>query len=145
MYKEVKLSFSASFYVGINIHKYLRIYFTKLRLSSHKFLVERGRWVKSKVPYSERCTLCNNPDVQDEFHITLCCDKFNSLREKYIVDMGARRNFPRGGQTFGGGAPKKSVKGGPHIFFRQALKYAYRGGGVVLMPAEFFSRGPQIY
>ena len=43
--------------------------------------------------------------------------------------MGARRNFSRGGQTFGG-APKKSVKGGPHIFFRQALKYAYRGGGV---------------
>ena len=59
--------------------------------------------------------------------------------------MGARRNFSRGVQTFGG-APKKSAKGGPHIFFRQALKYAYRGGGgVVLMPAEFFSRGPQIY
>ena len=37
--------------------------------------------------------------------------------------------FP-GGQTFGGGGAKKSVKGGPHIFFRQALKYAYRGGGV---------------
>ena len=44
MYKKVKLSFSASFYVGLNIHKYfIRIYFTKLRLSSHKFLVERGR------------------------------------------------------------------------------------------------------
>ena len=46
----------------------------------------------------------------------------------YTVTMGARRNFSRGGQTFGG-APKKSVKGGPHIFFGQALKYAYRGGG----------------
>ena len=46
--------------------------------------------------------------------------------------------FQGGGQTFGG-APKKSVKGGPHIFFRQALKYTYRGGGgVVLMPAVFF-------
>ena len=92
MYKEVKLSFSASFYVGLNIHKYLRIYFTKLRLSSHKFLVERGRWVKPKVPYNERrCTLCNNPDVQDEFHITLCCAKFNSLREKYIKPYYYRR------------------------------------------------------
>ena len=44
--------------------------------------------------------------------------------------MGAHRNFSRGG---GGGkplvgAPKKSVKGAP-IFFGQALKYAYRGGG----------------
>ena len=49
MYKEVKLSFSVSFYVGLNIHKYLRIYFTKLKLSCHKFLVERSRWVKPKV------------------------------------------------------------------------------------------------
>ena len=61
------------------------------------------------------------------------------------VIMGAHRNFSKGGQAFGG-APKKFVKGGPHIFFRQALKYVYRGGGgIVLMPAEFFSRGPQIY
>ena len=37
--------------------------------------------------------------------------------------------FQGGGQTFGGGGPKKIVKGGPHIFFRQALKYAFRGGG----------------
>ena len=44
--------------------------------------------------------------------------------------------FPGGGgQTFGG-APKKSVKGGPHIFFRQALKYAYRGGGGVSFDAR---------
>ena len=63
-----------------------------MRLSSHKFLVERGRWVKPKVPYNERrCTLCNNPDVQDEFHITLCCAKFNSLREKYIKPYYYRR------------------------------------------------------
>ena len=60
--------------------------------------------------------------------------------------MGARRNFSRGGggQTFGGGL-QKICEGGPLYFFRQALKYEYRGGGVVLMPAEFFSRGPQIY
>ena len=59
---------------------------------------------------------------------------------------GRPQEFFQGGANLWGGAPKKSVKGGPHIFFRQALKYAYRGGGgVVLMPAEFFSRGPQIY
>ena len=73
---------------------------------------------------------------------------FNAYTVMYmyimVVYMGARRNFSRGGKPLGG-APKKSVKGGPHIFFRQALKYAYRGGGVVLMPPEFFSRGPQIY
>ena len=30
--------------------------------------------------------------------------------------MGARRNFSRGGANLWGGGPKKSVKGGPHIF-----------------------------
>ena len=35
--------------------------------------------------YNEkRCTLCINPDVQDDFHITLCCAEFDSLRVKYI-------------------------------------------------------------
>ena len=92
MYKEIKLSFSALFYVGLNIHNYLRIYLIKLRLSNHKFLVKRGRWVKLKVQYNEkRCTLCNNSDVQDEFHITLCCAKFNSLRDKYIKPYYYRR------------------------------------------------------
>ena len=53
--------------------------------------------------------------------------------------------FPGGGKPLGG-APKKSVKGGPHIFFRQALKYAYRGGGGGSFDARrVFSRGPQIY
>ena len=46
----------------------------------------------------------------------------------YIQAWAPAGIFPGGGQTFGGG-PQKSVKGGPHIFFRQALKYAYRGGG----------------
>ena len=60
-----------------------------------------------------------------------------------LMTMGARRNFSRGGQTLGGG-PQKICKGGPPFFFRQALKYAYRGGGgVVLMPADFFSRDPK--
>ena len=60
------------------------------------------------------------------------------------TDMGARRNFSRGGgQTFG--EPPKICEGGSHNISRQALKYAYRGGGLVLMPAKFFSRGPQVY
>ena len=37
--------------------------------------------------------------------------------------MRARRNFSRGG------GHQKHLKGGPHIFFRPTLKYAYRGGG----------------
>ena len=54
--------------------------------------------------------------------------------------MGARRNFSRGGgKPLGGGGPK-SVKGAP-IFFRQALKYAYRGGGCCFEARRVFFYG----
>ena len=77
MYEKIKVLFSASYSDKFNIHKKLRICFTKLRLSSHKLLVERGRWIKSKVPYNEkRCTLCNYSDIQcsvtGESRVTRC-------------------------------------------------------------------------
>ena len=56
---------------------------------------------------------------------------------------GRPQEFFQGGQTFGGG-PQKICEGGPHIFWT-STKICISGGGVVLMRAEFFSRGPQIY
>ena len=74
MHKVIKLSFSASSYVKYKIHTHLKTYLTKLRLISHKYLVERSCWIKPKVPYNERrCTLCNNLDIHNEFCITLYC------------------------------------------------------------------------
>ena len=46
---------------------------------------------KSTIQSERRCTFCNNPDVQDAFHITLCCAKFDSLRVKYIKPYYYRR------------------------------------------------------
>ena len=69
----------------MNINTRLRSCLTKLRLSSHKYLVERGRWLKPKLPYIDRkCTLCNIPDIQDEYHVTLCCVYYKELRKKYM-------------------------------------------------------------
>ena len=57
---------------------------TKIRLSSHTFLVERGRWVKPKINYHERlCTLCDENDIEDEYHILMKCNYCVNLREKY--------------------------------------------------------------
>ena len=66
------------------------------------------------------------------------------IHNSYPYSWAPAGIFPGGGGKPLGG-PKKICEGGPPIFFRQPLKYAYRGGGVVLMAAEFFSRGPQIY
>ena len=54
-------------------------------MSSHKFMVERGRWRRPKINYNERlCTLCTEHDIEDEYHIVLKCEYFKDIREKYI-------------------------------------------------------------
>ena len=67
------------------LYIYLRVNYTKLRLSSHKFLVERARWRKVIIPYEQRtCTLCSSGNIEDEYHIVLICENFRDVRLKYI-------------------------------------------------------------
>ena len=85
MYRGIKTVYQCENYMDCNIRHDLRMYCTKFRLSSHKFLVEQARWRKDKIPYHERtCSLCNVHDVQDEYHIALICVYFKEAREKYI-------------------------------------------------------------
>ena len=71
--------------MNCNITRDVRACFTKLRLSSHNFLVERARWLKVKVPYTQRtCTLRNSNDIEDEYHVTLVCEYFKDIRKKCI-------------------------------------------------------------
>ena len=38
-----------------------------------------------KINYHERlCTLCDENDIEDEYHILMKCNYFVNLREKYI-------------------------------------------------------------
>ena len=85
MYREIKTVYKCENYMDCNVRHDLRMYYTKFRLSSHKFLVERARWRKEQIPYHERtCSLCNIHDVQDEYHIALICKYFKNVREKYV-------------------------------------------------------------
>ena len=64
--------------------KNLRTSYTKFRLSSHKLLVERGRWMKHKLQYEMRkCTLCDSENIEDEYHVTLECQQLKDLRTNY--------------------------------------------------------------
>ena len=54
MYREIKTVYKCENYMDCNIRHDLRMYYTKFRLSSHKFLVERARWRKEQIPYHER-------------------------------------------------------------------------------------------
>ena len=74
LYREIKFTFEMEPYLQNNCNRELRQCLTKIRLSSHKFLVERGRWAKPQISYQERkCTLCGQLDVEDEYHILLIC------------------------------------------------------------------------
>ena len=85
MYKKIKAVYKCENYKDCNIKHDLRMYYTKFRLSSHKFLAEQARQQKDKIPYHERiCSLCNVHDVQDEYHIAVICIYFKKAREKYI-------------------------------------------------------------
>ena len=49
LYKHLKPVYFMENYLQCNCDRDLRQYLTKFRLSSHTFLVERGRWVKPKI------------------------------------------------------------------------------------------------
>ena len=51
-------------------------------------MVERERWMKPKVQYIDRkCTLCNDNDIQDEYHIVLKCNLNQLVSFQCISDI----------------------------------------------------------
>ena len=61
---------------------------TKLRLSSHKLMVERGRWLK--VPRTDRLCVCCNK-LEDEFHVICECPRYSCIRKLYIKPYYVRK------------------------------------------------------
>ena len=93
LYKEIKTIFGCKSYVNCNIRRDVRVCFTKLRLSSHNFLVKRARSLKLKVLYTQRTsTLCNSNDIEDKYHMTLVCEYFKDVR-KNISSHSIIRNL----------------------------------------------------
>ena len=84
-YKTLKENEDIKPYLRRNISCTLRIIFTKITLSSHKLLVKRARWVKSKINYCDGlCTLCDKHDIQDEYHALMIRSRYETLRNKYL-------------------------------------------------------------
>ena len=70
---------------------FLRIAVSRIRLSSHLFFIERGRWGKKKVKVENRkCSLCNV--LEDEFHCLFQCPRYNNERQNCLTDE--LRNSP---------------------------------------------------
>ena len=79
MYKFLKSKHEFESY--LNLPKHLRISIAKVRMSSHIFLIERGRWLK--IERNKRiCDLCKT--IEDEFHVFLECPRFKDESKDFI-------------------------------------------------------------
>ena len=61
--------------------KYIRSALTKLRLGSHNFLIERGRWMKLEI-VDRKCQSCGKLD--DELHVITECKLFTHWRSIFL-------------------------------------------------------------
>ena len=84
LYKYIKFNFAFEPYLNIS-NRALRTSLTKIRLSSHLFYIERGRWGPNVIDINERkCTICNR--VESEYHCLIECPKFNNERRGLLTN-----------------------------------------------------------
>ena len=82
LYKKIKKKFNFENYLHME-NKQFRTAITKIRLSSHLFNIERGRWAKPKIEANDRkCNLCNV--LEDEYHCLIECPRFTNVRRNCL-------------------------------------------------------------
>ena len=80
LYKSLKTSFGMEKYLNCLEDNSLRIALSKIRLGSHNFMVERGKWGFPKLDFKDRiCTTCKT--IEDEYHCFIECSRFKHLRK----------------------------------------------------------------
>ena len=66
-------------YLSLIDNPTIRRTFSQYRVSNHKLQIERGRY--ENVSREQRfCKLCNNGEVENEYHLALSCPKYEELR-----------------------------------------------------------------
>ena len=76
-------------YKSKKVPEYLRIAFTRFRLSSHRLRIETGRWVRT--PPEER--LCECGSIQNEEHVLLFCEQSDRIRERFNIQHTDLNSF----------------------------------------------------
>ena len=86
IYKLLKEDFQFENYLCFIKCRNIRIAVTRMRLSSHNFLVERGRWIRPKMDIQDRiCDHCKHLNaLEDEYHCLVECPAFQEIRTSYL-------------------------------------------------------------
>jgi hypothetical protein len=56
---------------------------SRYRLHAHSLNIETGRYYNID-RHARICNMCNNNDIEDEYHFILECSKYVEIRRKYI-------------------------------------------------------------
>ena len=97
-----KLQFYQNFRKGHDAENYLemilsfdqRRQLTKFRLSSHKLVIETGRYSKPKTPVQQKlCVLCNRNEIETEKHLFLKCSLYSKLRTDFFHIVDSQIHF----------------------------------------------------
>jgi hypothetical protein len=92
IYVHLYRSFEMADYLKILHNKTYRNCLSRLRLSAHKLRIETGRYGANRLPRNERiCRLCDNNDIEDEFHFIFVCNCYSNIRSLYIKPFYYRR------------------------------------------------------
>ena len=82
LYRNLDQNHSLKSYLLL-LDKNKRIALAKIRLGSHNFKIERGRWQKPKVDFNDRtCPSCDC--IEDEYHALVECPRFADIRSSYL-------------------------------------------------------------
>ena len=86
LYRSLRREFSmANYLYKIHIPANRRA-MTRLRLSSHKLMIEWGRWLNI-LPHDRLCTLYNK--LHDEFYVLCECPRYDACRNHITLDNQA--------------------------------------------------------
>ena len=89
LYKCVIVTFRFENYLSM-YNMSFRIAITKIRLSSHLFYVERGRWGRKKIEHVNRqCPLCKT--IEDEYHCVVECPRYIEERKGCVPEVMRKR------------------------------------------------------
>ena len=76
--------FQFQLYIDKVVTRKFRVALSKLRHSSHRVLIESGRWNRPQpIPREQRlCAICNN--LEDEYHLLFECPLYNNERVAFL-------------------------------------------------------------
>ena len=82
-YKYIYDDHNLQFYLSRPVNYMFKPLISRYHLHAHSLNIETGRYYNID-RHARICNMCNNNDIEDEYHFILECSKYVEIRRKYI-------------------------------------------------------------